>query len=209
MANIYTKGGDQGQTSLIGGSRVDKSNLRVECYGTIDELTSFLGMAYAFSESIFVKTWIRKIQKTLFCYAAELAADPVGLEKLEGSLVSGKQIAELENMIDVCTAVNGLQTEFVIPGDNRSSAILHVSRTVARRAERHIVRLRGELLLREPVICYINRLSDAIYALARLEESFQQMKTEDAVMIDETLVELMESGNGIFGYLGMILKATG
>ena len=208
MANIYTKGGDQGQTSLIGGSRVDKGSLRVECYGTIDELTSFLGMAYAFSESVFVKNWIRKIQKTLFSYAAELAADPAGLKKLEGSLVSEKQIAELENMIDVCTAVNGLQTEFVIPGGNRPSAILHAARTVARRAERHIVRLREEIPLRRTVICYINRLSDAIYALARLEESFQQMETEDAGMIDETLVELMESGNGIFGFLGMILGAA-
>ncbi len=190
MSNIYTKGGDKGKTSLIGGTRVSKTDLQVECYGTIDELNSVLGVAYAASEYGFTKRWIRKIQEELFTYSAELAADKKGLEKLQSRLLTDANVKQVEDMIDWCTVVNGMQKSFVIPGENLPSAFLHMARTVARRAERLIIRLSERDSLREFLIQYINRLSDGIYALARLEETFHQLSADQAKAIDRALLEL-------------------
>ncbi len=187
MANIYTKGGDKGQTSLIGGSRVSKGDLRVECYGTIDEFVSALGLAYALSEHGYTRRMIRAIQDKLFVYSAELAADEAGLKKLAGKLITEADVLWLEKMIDCCTMVNGFQKCFVVPGEDRCSAALHVARTVARRAERYIIRLDAVEPLRDVAKKYINRLSDASYALARLEETLHQLDFEQAKIINAVL----------------------
>lgn len=194
MANIYTKSGDQGKTSLIGGSRVSKGDLRVECYGTIDELTAALGLAYALTERSFTKNMIRAIQEKLFAYSAELAADDRGMKKLEGKLLKEADVAFLEAMIDRCTMVNGLQKCFVVPGENPASAALHLARTIARRGERSIVRLNEKKTLRKEAIQYINRISDAVYALARLEETYQQIDPQQTNVVDAVLNELWERG---------------
>lgn len=194
MANIYTKGGDKGKTSLIGGSRVSKSDLRVECYGTIDELTAALGLAYALAEHCFTRKMIRAIQEKLFTYSAELAADDKGMKKLEGKLLTEADIVFLESMIDRCTVVNGLQKCFVVPGESPASAALHLARTIARRGERNIVRLTEKKALRKEVVQYINRVSDAVYALARLEETYQQIEPQQMKVIDAVLDELWEQG---------------
>ena len=138
MANLYTKTGDKGQTSLVGGTRVSKDSPRVESYGTIDEANSMLGLAYAQTDRAYIRTTLHTIQGRLFSLGAELASDEEGLEKLKG-ILSEEDVAFLEQVVDTCTETTGKQTHFVIPGVDPCSAALHVARTIVRRAERHIV----------------------------------------------------------------------
>lgn len=175
MANIYTKTGDKGTTGLYGGSRVDKDSLNVDVYGTIDEAISVLGMAYAQTESPDIKEYINHIQKRMFQAGAEFASDERGMEMLKDK-IGEEDIKYLEDLIDKSTEVNGLMREFVVPGVNPSSATLHVARTVVRRAERKITTLAREISIREDLRKYINRLSDACFAMARLEEARAQEK---------------------------------
>ncbi len=169
MANLYTKTGDKGTTALVGGSRVSKASLRVDCYGTVDEANSMLGLAYAKSERPFVRKSVRTIQGRLFALGAELASGEGAADTLHDRIGEG-DIVFLERVVDTCTETTGVQTHFVIPGVNEASATLHVARTIVRRAERRMVELASDEDLREDLIRYANRLSDAIYALARLEE---------------------------------------
>ena len=171
MANLYTKGGDKGETSLFGGQRVEKNNLKVDCYGTIDEAISMLGLSYSQSKNESVKTYIKNIQSKLFVVGAELASDEKGLEMLV-NIVTEDDVGELENIVDECSKLNGPQTNFIIPGKNQASASAHVARTIIRRAERKIITLSKEQTVRNELLKYINRLSDAIYAIARLEETY-------------------------------------
>ena len=166
--NIYTKTGDKGTTSLFGGSRVDKCDLRVDAYGTIDELISFIGLAYAELPTE-EKRELKKIQKELFMLGAELASDEKGLELLKDK-IQVEHIEYLENLIDKYMNIAGPLTEFVIPGKNKPSATLHVARTVARRGERIMTALNDVNPLREEIKKYINRLSDTLFALARFYE---------------------------------------
>ena len=191
MANLYTKGGDKGQTSLVGGGRVRKSDPKVECYGTIDEANSMLGLAYTQTDNEFIRTTVRKIQGRLFSVGAELASDsPETAAALKGS-ISEEDVAFLERVVDTCTETTGRQTHFVIPGVDPASAALHVARTVVRRAERKIV----ELSVREVLARYINRLSDAIYAMARLQEDLTQMREKVTEMVKEAMAQQnMEAG---------------
>lgn len=186
MANLYTKTGDKGQTSLIGGTRVSKSHLRVECCGDVDEANSLLGLAKSLSRREYVRQAVHKIQGTLFSLGAELACDHGAGVDLKWKLTD-EDLTYLEEVADHCMEICGAQTQFVVPGVDPASAALHVARTVVRRAERAVVRLSeagegpGEL-----VMCYINRLSDAIYALARLEETLAQREASGLRVADET-----------------------
>ena len=174
LANLYTKTGDKGETGLVGGSRVRKDSARVYCYGTMDEVNAVLGVAYALTHNDYIKECIDRIQHTLFRVGAELASDEKGLELLGDDVVCDKEVTELEGMVDRCTLTTGVQTEFVIPGVNAASAVLHVARTVVRRGERTIIAAAEEIKVRDVLLKYVNRLSDAIYALARLEETVCQ-----------------------------------
>ena len=179
MSNIYTKTGDKGTTGLYGGSRVDKDSLNVDVYGTIDEAISVLGMAYAQTETTEIRDYINHIQNRMFQAGAEFASDERGMEMLKDK-ISEDDIKYLEDIIDKSTEVNGLMREFVVPGVNPSSATLHVARTVVRRAERKITTLAREIPVREELRKYINRLSDACFAMARLEEAkAQQAEIEE------------------------------
>lgn len=169
MANLYTKTGDKGQTSLVGGSRISKSDLQVECYGTIDEANSMLGLAYSNTSHEYIRTTVHAIQGRLFSVAAEIASDRSGTAKLK-SLISEEDVAYLEHVVDTCTETTGKMTHFVIPGVDPASSALHVARTIVRRAERRMVELTGSHPVREVLMRYVNRLSDAIYAMARLQE---------------------------------------
>ena len=169
MSNLYTKTGDKGETSLYGGERVKKNSIKVDCYGTIDEANSMLGLAYSNSKNENIRRYINSIQKRLFSVGAELASDEKGLKMLKGK-VDEKDITFLENIVDDCTEIVGKQTNFVVPGKNQASASLHVARTIIRRAERKINSLKEEHEVRDELLKYVNRLSDAIYALARVEE---------------------------------------
>lgn len=165
---IYTKTGDKGETSLYDGTRVRKDSVRVESYGTVDELNSHLGFAAHFIEDEDVKAKLFKVQKKLFFVAGELATKEEGKFK---NGVTDVEIAALESWIDEYLKKIDKVDAFIIPGSSPGSAALHVSRTVCRRAERRILALAREDEVRPEVIKFVNRLSDTIYAFARYLES--------------------------------------
>ncbi|HHY78644.1 MAG TPA: cob(I)yrinic acid a,c-diamide adenosyltransferase [Clostridiales bacterium] len=164
---IYTKTGDKGQTSLYDNTRIDKDNIRVDCYGTIDELNSFLGFAKNFIDDNEMVEEIKKIQRMLFNVAGELATK-------DGSKfpykVEEKDVKELEKLIDYYISRSNDNPNFILPGSSKSSGALHIARTICRRAERRIITLSKEENISSILIKYINRLSDAIYAMARYLE---------------------------------------
>ncbi len=165
---IYTKTGDEGKTSLWDGQRVEKDSLRVECYGTVDELNSTLGMARSIVEDPEMKEILLGFQRKLFYVAAELATR---VEEKKIYSIQESDIKELEDIIDSCIArIDGVN-KFIIAGSTLASAHLDFSRTVARRAERLILTLSREEEVNPLLLKYVNRLSDAIYAVERyLEE---------------------------------------
>lgn len=175
MAGIYTKRGDQGETSLYGGSRVPKDDPKVNSYGTLDEANSMLGMAYSLLKNEEIKNYVREIQKKIFIAGAELASDEKGMSMLKEKIGSD-DIAFLESIVDKCYETVGKQTEFVIPGVNSASAALHVARTIVRRAERSIASLNNTQMVRPELSKFVNRLSDAIYSMARYEETMQEIQ---------------------------------
>lgn len=165
---IYTKTGDKGQTSLYDSTRIDKDSLRVESYGTIDELNSNLGFARNFVEDKDVVEILYNIQRELFDVAGELATRD--REKFPEKIHEG-HVQSLEKIIDIYLEKIDKIDKFIIPGSNKASAALHVARTVCRRAERRILTLSRHEEVSDVLIKYVNRLSDVIYALARYLES--------------------------------------
>ncbi|MDA1476383.1 cob(I)yrinic acid a,c-diamide adenosyltransferase [Bacillus changyiensis] len=163
---LYTKTGDKGKTHVIGG-RVDKDDLMVECYGTVDELNSFIGLAGAelHSKNLSdIKSELLKIQHELFDCGSELAhLSPNGNEKLQEEAVTF-----LEKRIDVYSEEAPELEKFILPGGSNAAAYLHVARTIARRAERLLVSLMKTTETREVLLYYLNRLSDYLFAVARV-----------------------------------------
>ena len=172
---IYTKTGDKGSTSLVGGSRVKKSHCRVEAYGTVDELNSHVGLLAAMIDNLSLESateastlvnQLGQIQDRLFVIQTILATeDDEILKKLPP--LPPNAVKELEDWIDSMDARLPKHNRFVIPGESMASAQAHVSRTVCRRTEREIVRLSDEAHVDENVQSYINRLSDYLFVLAR------------------------------------------
>lgn len=169
--HVYTRTGDKGETGLFGGTRVRKDSLRVNCYGTIDEANSFLGIAYADCYDEGLKEKIRWIQKKLFTVASELASDEEGIKML-AERIKEEDVTYLESTIDDYLNIIGEQNSFIIPGDTKLSAELHVARTIMRRAERLIVSLNREEQISETLRKFINRLSDTIYVMGRYEAEY-------------------------------------
>ncbi|HVU95042.1 MAG TPA: cob(I)yrinic acid a,c-diamide adenosyltransferase [Puia sp.] len=167
MANrIYTKTGDKGTTSLIGGTKVPKSHLRIEAYGTIDELNSFIGLLGDHLPPAF-PTMIREIQDRLFTIGASLACDPEKEPKFAIPDLRETDIQGLEKAIDAMDAELPPMKSFVLPGGHPAVSTAHVCRCVCRRAERCVVRLRDEEPVEPLVLQYLNRLSDYLFQLAR------------------------------------------
>ena len=164
---IYTKTGDNGKTSLFDGSRVDKDDLRVECYGTLDELSSYIGLCSVHSKDN-DKNILRDIQLKMFSVCAELATREEGKYK---NIVMEKDVINLENLIDSYIRKIDKIDAFIVPGTNILSANLHIARTICRRAERKIYSLSKIEPINPYLLKYINRLSDLIYAIARCNES--------------------------------------
>ena len=166
--NIYTKTGDKGTTSLFDNKRVSKDNIRVEAYGTIDELVSALGLAKNYIEDREIYDLIEKVQNKLFTVASILATEDK--EKIKHNIVEG-DIDFLEKNIDKYMGLLNNPTGFIIPGSGKASGHLHLCRTICRRAERRIISLQGHAEIDPKLVKYVNRLSDFIYAIARyLEE---------------------------------------
>lgn len=162
MYRIYTRTGDNGTTALFGGSRIDKDDIRVEAYGTVDELISQLGVCYASTRQAELRQELHAMQKMLFVLGAELASDQKGLTRLK-QRIGEEDIQALEQLIDRNMAQSGPLKEFVIPGKNLASAQLHVARTLTRRLERILIAMGRTLTLRDEARRYINRLSDALF----------------------------------------------
>jgi cob(I)alamin adenosyltransferase len=167
---IYTKTGDKGQTSLFDNTRVDKDSIRVESYGTIDELNSSIGFARSFMKDEEIRKTLFDIQRSLFDVAGELATTK-GEDFPEK--IGKTDIKKLEEIIDrYLDRMNREEKSmFIIPGSNQESAALHMARTICRRGERRMLTLSKEADIREDLIRYVNRLSDALYAIARYLET--------------------------------------
>jgi cob(I)alamin adenosyltransferase len=165
---VYTKTGDKGTTSLYDGTRVSKESIRVESYGTIDELNSALGLAKNYIEEEEIKKLVAKLQRSLFDVAGELATSDFTKFKTR---VTDKDILFLESQIDHFTSIMDQENCFILPGSNLSSGHLHVARTICRRAERRMLTLKANEPVSETVLKYVNRLSDLIYSIARFLES--------------------------------------
>ena len=165
---IYTKTGDKGKTSLIGGTKVPKSHLRIEAYGTVDELNSFIGLVNDYqSDSLSSKT-LREIQDRLFTIGSSLACDPDKEPKLKIPDLKSSDVEFLEKEIDRMNEILPEMKSFILPGGHVAVSTTHVTRCVCRRAERHCVNMQEQKMDIEPlVIQYLNRLSDYLFVLAR------------------------------------------
>lgn len=163
---IYTKTGDKGLTSLIGGTRVPKNHLRIECYGTIDELNSWMGLIRDQNTNENIPKTILQIQDRLFIIGSLLAADP---EKSKMKLpdITENDISFLENEIDDMEKNLEPLKNFILPGGHSSVSYCHIARCVCRRAERLSVALNEEQKVSEIILKYLNRLSDYLFVLGR------------------------------------------
>jgi len=163
---IYTKTGDKGLTSLIGGSRVPKYHIRIESYGTLDELNSYLGLIAGQDILLHDKQILKQIQDRLFTIGASLAAEPEKTKILKPDLKEA-DIELLEKEMDAMDKLLPPLKHFILPGGNNAISFCHVARCVCRRAERITVQLANESSVDEKVIVYLNRLSDYLFMLAR------------------------------------------
>lgn len=167
-SNIYTRRGDSGQTSLVGGQRVEKTCARLESYGTVDELNSHIGVLMAeIEQDSDTYTTLLDIQRILFVVGSYLATDTTTTELRSTSIVTDEMLAQLESTIDVIDASLPPLRLFVLPSGTRAASLAHVCRTVCRRAERRILALNAETPLMLSVLAYVNRLSDYFFLLAR------------------------------------------
>ena len=165
---IYTKTGDAGKTSLIGGTKVPKSHLRIETYGTIDELNSYIGLVGDMITDTQSKTVLKEIQDRLFTIGSSLACDPDKEPLMKMPDLKETDVELLEKEIDKMNEVLPPMKFFVLPGGNVAVSTIHVVRCVCRRAERLCVNMQEHELFVDPlVIKYINRLSDYLFVLAR------------------------------------------
>ena len=169
LTRIYTKTGDTGMTGLGGGQRVPKDSRRVETYGTVDELNSQLGLALALGLCDRLAAELPSIQNELFDLGSDLATPAVSQARHPVPTVEPRHIEHLEALIDELNDVVGPLANFLLPGGSVGAAALHVARTVCRRAERQATALAREEPIGPTVLPYLNRLSDALFVMARYE----------------------------------------
>ena len=169
LTRIYTRTGDEGLTGLGGGQRVPKDSPRVEAYGTVDELNSQLGVALAIGLSERIAVPLRRVQNELFDVGADLATPATSQARHPVPTVEARHIEALETVIDELNEVVGPLANFLLPGGSPGAAQLHVARTICRRAERAVTTLAREEAIGPTVLPYLNRLSDALFVMARYE----------------------------------------
>lgn len=164
---IYTKTGDHGKTGLIGGTRVSKGDLRLESYGTIDELNACLGMIRAYPLSEIDNAFIVFLQRKMFSVGGYLATDQSKTALKSETVITLKDIEAVEKKIDEYESQLSPLTQFILPGGDAQVCATHVARTVCRRAERNIIRLSESQNVDEKISRFVNRLSDFLFVLAR------------------------------------------
>jgi cob(I)alamin adenosyltransferase len=169
LTKIYTRQGDSGQTGLASGQRIPKDSLRVNAYGTVDELNSYLGVAIASGLTDRLARVIPEIQNELFHLGSDLSFLEEDKANYRLPQIEKRHIDRLESLIDELTGVVGPLENFILPGGSIGSSHLHVARTVCRRAEREAIALSRIEPIGGFVISYLNRLSDALFVMARYE----------------------------------------
>ena len=164
LTKIYTRNGDKGKTRLANGEEVSKDSLRVAAYGDIDELNSIVGLVSTENPDDKLAVVLSSIQHTLFDLGGELASDGMIV-----GLVTDQHTTSLEKHIDQMNSELPPLEEFILPGGTKSASLLHLSRTVCRRAERSIITLNQSETVAAEIIQYVNRLSDILFVMARYE----------------------------------------
>ncbi|ARV12786.1 ATP:cob(I)alamin adenosyltransferase [Gilvibacter sp. SZ-19] len=186
---IYTKTGDKGTTALFGGTRVPKHHIRIESYGTVDELNSHIGLVRDQEIAANHKQFIEQIQNKLFTVGAILATDPEkailksGKERLNIPKISAADIEALEHEMDRMNELLPPMTHFVLPGGHQTVSFCHIARCVCRRSERLAAQLNDFEAVDEAVLKYLNRLSDYLFVLARMLT--QELQAEEIKWIPE------------------------
>lgn len=163
---IYTKGGDKGKTSLLGGTRVSKAHLRIDAYGNVDELNSWIGVLRDHQENTSRNLLFIEIQDRLFTLGSNLAKEP-GESRIAIPNIAESDVERLEKVIDEMNSSLPPMKNFVLPGGHPLVSFAHVARTVCRRAERGVVALQEHEEVNELIIMYLNRLSDYLFMLSR------------------------------------------
>ena len=168
MSRIYTRTGDDGTTGLVGGERISKAHPRLDAYGTIDELNSFIGLMLSLMDGKAEDAQnIRWIQHKLFCIGGCLATDTTSRQIPESCIITPADAERLEKMIDALQEGLPEQRSFILPGGTQAASYAHVACTVCRRAERLIVALKTDMEVPAELLCFVNRLSDYLFVLAR------------------------------------------
>src|SRR5512139_862352 len=173
LTSIYTRTGDEGETSLGGGQRVPKDSARVAAYGTVDELNSAIGVAVAHGLTPRLREILSVIQNELFHLGTDLAFREEDKRAYRLPQIEERHVAQLEQWIDEMLAATGTLKNFILPGGSIGAAQLHVARTICRRAERDVLTLAREEPIGAGVMPYLNRLSDLLFVMARYENRQQ------------------------------------
>lgn len=185
---IYTRTGDRGQTSLFGGTRVAKHHIRIEVFGTIDELNAHLGLLRSMDIPLFYQEMLIQIQQDLFRIGSEFALEPEkailknGKERLRIAKIRNNQVEILEKWIDQITLELPPLKNFILPGGHPAVAECHIARTVCRRAERKATVLYEQAPFNESLLQYLNRLSDFLFTLARIISITHQVEEIPVIM---------------------------
>ena len=164
---VYTKTGDLGTTGLIGGTRVPKTHIRLEAYGTIDELNSNIGLLITYLNDERDRTFLQKVQNKLFAVGSHLATDQEKVQLNKVSIIIPDDVEQIEHEIDAADEILPPLHSFVLPGGATGAAVAHICRTVCRRAERRILALAEQVEIASELLAYVNRLSDYLFVLSR------------------------------------------
>jgi len=168
LVKIYTRGGDKGETSLLGGKRISKSSLRINAYGSVDELNSAIGVAISFIDYKEVKDVLERVQNELFVVGSDLADPSYPENPNKIPRVSDEMVKQMESTIDRYYEEVEQVQYFILPGGTKGASLLHLARGIARRAERIAVELSLSENINPAVIAYLNRLSSLLFVFARL-----------------------------------------
>lgn len=168
-SKIYTKTGDLGNTCLIGGTKVPKSHIRIDAYGTVDELNAYIGLVRDYLDDESSKNTLKEVQDRLFTIGSSLASDPDKESLMKLPDLNESDLEFLENAMDEMNELLPVMKSFILPGGNIAVSTAHVARCICRRAERCCVNMKEQNLFVEPlVIKYLNRLSDYLFVLSRV-----------------------------------------
>ena len=168
-SSIYTKTGDKGKTSLVGGKRVDKTHIRLDAYGTVDELNSFIGLLVCEVTDFELKDFLLYIQNKLFVVGSYLATEADAHNPEAAPIITDSDIEAIETIMDKLDVQLPKLTRFILPGGSKSAARAHICRTVCRRAERSAYKVANEFEIDNHILIFLNRLSDFFFLTARFE----------------------------------------